>query len=87
MSKAIASLQKIEQRAYGSVKTSNQATAATVIANAQKERRLELALQGERLHEMKRLHMKVKSYDWNSNRLLFQIPDSEQNGNPDIKLN
>lgn len=87
LSKAIASLQKIEQRAYGSVKTSNQASAATVIANAQKERRLELALQGERLHEMKRLHIKVKSYDWNSNRLLFQIPDSEQNGNPDIKLN
>ena len=87
LSKAIAALQKIETRAYGTPKTSNQASASTVIANAQKERRLELALQGERLYEMKRLHLSVKNHEWNSNRLLFQIPDSEQNGNPDIKLN
>lgn len=87
LSKAISMLQRIEQRAYGTIKTPNQASAATVIANARKERRFELALQGERLYEMKRLHMKVKNHDWNSTKLLFQIPDSEQNGNPDIKLN
>lgn len=85
--KAIAALQEIETRAYGTPQTPNQASASTVIANARKERRLELALQGERLHEMKRLHLNVKNHEWNSTRLLFQIPDSEQNGNPDIKLN
>ena len=54
---------------------------------AQYERRFELALQGERLFELKRLKQDVRGEAWDSHKVIFQIPDIEQNGNPDVQMN
>jgi starch-binding outer membrane protein, SusD/RagB family len=87
LTEAITWLNKIETRAYGSAKTLASADQATVLAAIRKERRLELALRGERLHELKRLKQTVRGDAWDSRKILFQIPDNEQNGNPGITLN
>ena len=51
------------------------------------ERRLELALEGSRLHDLKRTKSDVRGLPYNSNKLVWQIPDVEQAGNPDIVMN
>ncbi len=62
--------------------------ANAIINTSRAQRRLELALEGERLHELKRLRSdNIRGASWNDRSLLFQIPDSEQNGNPGIELN
>lgn len=86
MEQALSALQKIEKRAYGIAKTTIPDKNA-IIKAAQKERRLEIALQGERLFELKRLKQSVRGEAWDSRKIMFQIPDVEQNGNPDIKMN
>ncbi len=83
---ALNALQKIEKRAYGIAKTTI-ADKNTIIKAVQKERRLEIALQGERLFELKRLKQSVRGEAWDSHKVMFQIPDVEQNGNPDVKMN
>jgi hypothetical protein len=84
---AVSWLNKIETRAYGTPQTLVTATQSAIIAAVQKERRLELALRGERLHELKRLRQTVRGDAWDSRKILFQIPDNEQNGNPGITVN
>lgn len=86
MQQALSALQKIEKRAYGAAKTTR-ADKATLIQTVQKERRLEIALQGERLFELKRLKQAVRGDAWDSHKIMFQIPDVEQNGNPEVKMN
>ena len=52
------------------------------------ERRKELLAQGLRLGELKRLRSdNIRGLSWNDERLLFQIPDTESNGNPNIRPN
>lgn len=80
-------LNKIETRAYGFSQTSPLSSKDDVLEAIRKERRLELALRGERLHELKRLRQEVRGEVWDSRKILFQIPDNEQNGNPGITLN
>ncbi|MDR2497036.1 MAG: RagB/SusD family nutrient uptake outer membrane protein [Tannerellaceae bacterium] len=77
-------LNRIEARAYGAAKTSAAEGKENIIAAIQKERRLELINQGERIHELKRLKKDVRGAGWNQSATLFQIPDNEQNGNPGI---
>lgn len=84
---AINALNQIERRAYGSIRTPATASAATVIENARKERRFELALQGERTPDMKRQRMNVNRFQWDARQLLFEIPNEESKGNPDIIKN
>lgn len=84
---AVAALNKIERRAYGAPRTSDAASAETIMANAQMERRFELAFQGERIHDLKRQHKNVNRFEWNARQLLFEIPSAESNGNPDIIKN
>lgn len=86
MQRALEALQKIEKRAYGQAKTTGMDKTAFIQA-VQKERRLEIALQGERLFELKRLKQAVRGEAWDSHKVMFQIPDVEQNGNPDVKMN
>lgn len=86
MQQALSALQNIEQRAYGTAKTTR-ADKALIIQAVRKERRLEIALQGERLFELKRLKQAVRGDAWDSRKVMFQIPDVEQNGNPDVKMN
>ena len=86
LKQALEALNKIEARAYGQAVTTS-LDKATIIQAVQKERRLEIASQGERLFELKRLKQDVRGDDWNSFKVMFQIPDIEQSGNPDIKMN
>jgi hypothetical protein len=87
LAEAVLWLNKIEKRAYGAPVTTI-AAGQTGITNAvRKERRLELSFRGERLHELKRLKMDVRGDAWDSRKVLFQIPDDEQSGNPGITLN
>jgi len=83
---ALSALNQIEQRAYGSAKTT-QADKTSIIDAVRKERRLELALLGERLFELKRLRQDVRGDAWDSRKVMFQIPDLEQSGNPDVQMN
>lgn len=86
---AIADLQKIRDRAYGEgnkiVPTNS--TAADLRNLCQFERRLEFAMEGNRLHDLKRTKSDVRGLPYNSNKLVWQIPDIEQAGNPDIIMN
>ena len=83
---ALSALNQIEQRAYGTTVTTA-ANKETIISAVQKERRLEMALLGERLFELKRLKQSVRGDAWDSRKILFQIPDVEQSGNPDVNMN
>lgn len=87
LTESVSWLNKIEARAYGAPVTVVAAGKDAVINAIRKERRLELALRGERLHELKRLKQTVRNDAWDSRKLLFQIPDTEQSGNPSITLN
>ena len=87
LTEAVSWLNKIETRAYGSAQTPASSSQTIILSAIQKERRLELALRGERLHELKRLKQMVRGDAWDSKKILFQIPDNEQNGNPGIILN
>ncbi|SKB35277.1 RagB/SusD family nutrient uptake outer membrane protein [Daejeonella lutea] len=87
LTNAVLWLNKIESRAYGSPKTTVALGKDAIIAAVRSERRLELGLRGERLHELKRLKLPVRGDAWDSRKLLFQIPDEEQSGNPTIGLN
>jgi hypothetical protein len=87
LTEAVSWLNKIETRAYGAPVTLVAAGKDAIINAVRKERRLELGLRGERLHELKRLKMPVRGDAWDSRKILFQIPDTEQSGNPSITLN
>jgi len=87
LAEAVSWLNKIETRAYGAPVTLVAAGKDAIINAVRKERRLELALRGERLHELKRLKLPVRGDAWDSRKVLFQIPDTEQSGNPGITLN
>jgi len=88
LSDAVKWLNKLEERAYGVAKTSVADGKDAIIQAVIRERRLEMALQGERLFELKRLKSAdIRGDAWDSPKLLFQIPDTEQNGNPDITTN
>ena len=83
---ALAALNQIEKRAYGQPKTT-QKSKSGIIDAARKERRLELALHGERLFELKRTRQDIRGDAWDSRKVMFQIPDVEQSGNPDVNMN
>ena len=86
---AISDLQMIRDRAYGEGNKTVPAnsTAAELRNMCQCERRLELAVEGNRMHDLKRTKSDVRGLLYNSNKLVWQIPDIEQAGNPDIEMN
>lgn len=49
------------------------------------ERRLELAFEGAKIHDMKRLHQNVGGLTYDSPKLLFPIPARELEANPKLK--
>lgn len=51
------------------------------------ERKLELAFEGHRLHDAKRLQQNVGSFAWNSPKLVFPIPDRERKVNSNLTQN
>lgn len=49
------------------------------------ERRLELAFEGFKIHDIKRLHQNVASYPYDDPKLVFPIPARELEANPKLK--
>jgi hypothetical protein len=49
------------------------------------ERRLELAFEGFKIHDIRRLHQNFDTYVYNDPKLLFPIPDREIEANPKLK--
>ena len=63
-------------------------TAATLDLNRiLKERKIELAFEGHRLHDIKRLQGSVGLLQWNSPKLVFPIPERETIVNPNLIQN
>jgi starch-binding outer membrane protein, SusD/RagB family len=60
--------------------------AATVtLANILMERRLELAFEGFKIHDVRRLHDNVGALPYNDPKLVFPIPGRELEANPTLK--
>ncbi|MEM1137440.1 MAG: RagB/SusD family nutrient uptake outer membrane protein [Bacteroidota bacterium] len=51
------------------------------------ERRLELALEGHKIHDIKRLKQNVGDLEYNANALVFPIPQRERNANNNLAQN
>jgi tetratricopeptide (TPR) repeat protein len=49
------------------------------------ERRLELAFEGFKIHDLRRLHQNFPSFAYNDPKLLFPIPARELEANPNLK--
>ena len=62
-------------------------TAATTVtlADILLERRLELAFEGFKIHDVRRLHQNVGTLPYNDPKLLFPIPARELEANPKLK--
>ncbi len=92
---AISDLNKIRDRAYGAGKNTvpNGTSAAQLIQIARTERRLELATEGNRLHELKRIavlennNLQIRGKVWNCNDMILQFTDSEISANPVLVQN
>jgi starch-binding outer membrane protein, SusD/RagB family len=59
--------------------------AAVTVDDILYERRLELAFEGFRIHDQRRLHSNVGSLAYNDPKLLFPIPARELEANPNLK--
>ena len=72
---------------YNKVHTRAGLPAATTITldNLLLERRLELADEGFKLHDVKRLKLDVGTLHYNDPKLVFPIPDREMTANPGLK--
>jgi starch-binding outer membrane protein, SusD/RagB family len=72
---------------YNAIHTRAGLTAATAITldDILYERRLELAHEGFRFHDVKRLKLTVGGFAWNDNKMLFPIPARELEANPILK--
>ncbi|UZR95144.1 RagB/SusD family nutrient uptake outer membrane protein [Chondrinema litorale] len=51
------------------------------------ERRLELAFEGHKIHDIKRLQGSVGNFPYNAEELVFPIPQRERNVNPNLSQN
>jgi len=59
-----------------SIRTNTIAAPATLV-NIRAERFIELAFEGHRIHDLRRLRLNTGSFPWNSNRLVLPIPQRE----------
>lgn len=59
------------------VRTNLPVIASPTLADVLAERRLELAFEGFRIHEIKRLQQSFSVYNWNDARLVYPIPQRE----------
>jgi hypothetical protein len=72
---------------YNKIHTRAGLTAAgtVTLADILMERRLELAFEGFKIHDVRRLHQNVGVLPYNDPKLLFPIPERELEANPTIK--
>lgn len=59
------------------VRTNSIAPAVPTLTNVLNERFIELAYEGQRIHDLRRLRMPTGSFAWNSDKLVFPIPQRE----------
>lgn len=59
------------------LRTNSTAPAVPTLAEIRNERFIELAFEGQRIHDLRRLRMPTGSYAWNDNKLVFPIPQRE----------
>lgn len=75
-------------RAVANVSPDNTTTgAAALLAAIRTERHVELALEGDRFHELRRLKSNIRGIAYNDSKQLLKIPDSETTANPNIVQN
>ena len=60
------------------------AAASVTLDDILLERRLELAFEGFKIHDLKRLHLNVGTRPYTDNKLLFPIPQREMDANPGL---
>jgi hypothetical protein len=60
-----------------SIRTNSTAPANPTLDDVRKERLIELAFEGQRIHNLKRLQLPTGSFPWNDNKLVFPIPQRE----------
>jgi hypothetical protein len=58
---------------------------SVTLADILLERRLELAFEGFKIHDVRRLHLNVGTLPYNDQKLLFPIPARELEANPKLK--
>jgi hypothetical protein len=58
---------------------------SVTLADILMERRLELAFEGFRIHDIRRLHETFDGYSWDDPMLIFPIPERELQANPKLK--
>ena len=63
------------------------ALTTVTLGDIQAERRVELVMEGDRFHELRRLKQDVKGKPYNSSSYLLKIPDSETSANSSIEQN
>jgi len=61
------------------------AVLSVTLADILLERRLELAFEGFKIHDVRRLHETVGTLPYNDPKLLFPIPARETQANPALK--
>ncbi len=69
------------------VRTGTTAPAVPVLADVLQERRLELAFEGLRIHDIRRLKGTVGARQWNDNALVFPIPQRDIDANASLVQN
>lgn len=62
-------------------------TLTATLANILNERKLEFAFEGFALHDAKRTQTNIGSLPWNSNKLVFPIPQREIDANTKLVQN
>jgi len=87
MQQALSDVNRIIERAFGNT-SQNLTSTNNLLVEIRKQRRLELCFEGNRMHELKRVKAPdINGLAWDDKFLIFEIPDVELNGNPDMIKN
>jgi starch-binding outer membrane protein, SusD/RagB family len=60
-----------------SIRTNSTAPAVPLLNDVLNERFIELAFEGQRIHDLRRLRLNTGSFAWNADKLVFPIPQRE----------
>ena len=64
-------------RVRNSLRTNSVSPAVPTVTDIRNERFIELAFEGHRIHDLKRLRLPTGNFAWNSDKLVFPIPQRE----------
>ncbi len=64
-------------RVRNPLRTNSSSPAAPTVTDIRNERFIELAFEGHRIHDLKRLRLSTGIFPWNSDKLVFPIPQRE----------